>query len=106
MRRLLPGLLLPLLLAADRSEIDFDPEADFTQFKTYTLARGSVYSKKPELQNQAMHEKLEAAIRSALAAKGLTEATAKPDLEVEWTVGPPEQRAVFLHQRLAHLSQR
>jgi hypothetical protein len=94
MRRALLGIFVPLLMWADRSEIDFDPEADFTQFKTFAIRRGAVHTKKPELNNDLVHKKVEAALRARLTAKGLTEATTKPDLGVVWSLGAAERREV------------
>jgi hypothetical protein len=92
MGRLLLGLLVPFLVLADRSEIDFDPEADFTQFKTFALRRGTIHSRKPELNNELVHKKVDAALRTHLTAKGLTEVNAKPDVGVVWTLGSAERR--------------
>ena len=92
MRCLLVGLVVPLLVLADRTEIDFDPETDFTRFKTFALHGGTIHAAKPELNNDLVRKKVEAAVRARLVAGGLTEAEAKPDLSVVWTLGPAERR--------------
>lgn len=95
MRGVALGLLLPLLLVADRSEIDFDPEVDFTQFKTFALRRGTIHTKRPELNNDLVHKKVEAAIRAKLVAKGMSEVDSKPDVGVVWSLGAAERREVY-----------
>lgn len=92
MRRLLLLLCVPLCLFADRSEADFDPDTDFSQFKTFSVRRGTIRSKSPEINNDIVRKKVESAIRAQLTAKGLTEAEAKPDLGVVWSLGAADRR--------------
>ncbi|MEP7364919.1 MAG: DUF4136 domain-containing protein [Acidobacteriota bacterium] len=94
MRHIILGLLVPLLMWADRSEIDFDPEVDFAEFKTFTIHRGTIHTKKPELNNDLVRKKVEEALRARLTAKGLTETASKPDLGVVWSLGAAERREV------------
>ncbi|MBN8731719.1 MAG: DUF4136 domain-containing protein [Acidobacteria bacterium] len=94
MRLLLLGLLLPCLLLADRAESDFDPETDFSRFHTFSLRRGTIRTKKPEINNDIIHRKVEAAIRAQLTAKGLTEVESKPDLGIVWSLGASDRREV------------
>jgi hypothetical protein len=53
---------------------------------TFAIRPGRIDSRKPELNNRLFLQKIDAAIRSALAAKGLKEAADRPDLVVNFSV--------------------
>jgi hypothetical protein len=76
----------PPLAAADDHSVDFDPKADFSKFKTFTIPKGKINAKDPELNTDLVEQRIEEAIRQQLLAKGLTEA--KPaDLQVHFRLG-------------------
>ena len=97
-RLLLSALfLLPAIFADDRS-FDFDPQADFSLFKTYTLNRTVVRSPYPELSEELARKRISEAVRTELAKKGLTERALtddpKPDLIVNYRMGSGNRKKV------------
>jgi hypothetical protein len=73
-------------LAADDRTILFDPDVKFAALRTFMLREGTVSSKRPELNSPLVVKRLTDGIRSALVARGLTEAAAPADLIVEFYV--------------------
>jgi hypothetical protein len=74
-------------LRAQQVDVEFDETADFSQFKTFAIVNGQINSKAPALNNELIHKKVENEIRKALTAKGLEETSARPNLNVRWTLG-------------------
>jgi hypothetical protein len=84
---LLAGLFLSsAVLAADDRTVLFDPEVDFSTFKTYVLYEGKVQSRQPEITSQITLKKIADAIHAALAVKKLKNSSDQPDLVVEFSV--------------------
>jgi hypothetical protein len=73
-----------ILLADDRSVL-FDPDINFSAFKTFAAPDGAIASRRPEFNNPVAIRNLTSAIRGALVAKGLKEGSA-PDLIVLYRV--------------------
>ena len=91
MRRRLSAVVAGLVLSsvclvADDLSVVVDPRADLSLFKTFVVRKGKIDSPRPELDNPLFVKKLTSVIRAALAAKGLTESTDRPDLVVGYTV--------------------
>ena len=84
---LLFGLMLSsaVLLADDRT-ILFDPEVDFSTFKTFALRDGTMDSQRPELNSAITIKKLTDTVRGALIGRGLKESPDPADLVVEYSV--------------------
>ena len=94
-RLVLCGMLLFPAFADDRN-VDFDPQADFSQFRTFSLGRGVIKSGMPELNDQLVKKKIDEALRTELAKKGLTEKplneNPKSDLLVVYHMGSANKR--------------
>jgi hypothetical protein len=81
-------LLFSLAAFAQKVQIESDPEADFTKYKTFTIAEGRLNSKSPELNGDLIRKKIQLDIRRNLEAKGLTYVDSGPsDLNVRFTLG-------------------
>src|SRR5689334_13588234 len=91
----LPVLVLavPLLLADDRN-IDFDAEANFSAYKTFTIREGQLAVQKAELSGPLVRKKIEDSIRTQLTGKGLKEAESQADLVVTFRLGAADRRQV------------
>ena len=73
-------------LAADEMSVQVDPKADFSKFQTFAMRDAAINSPRPELANTLFEKKLRNAIRAGLAAKGLTEVSTQPHLNVDFTI--------------------
>ena len=88
MKTLALGLLVPLLVVAQKIEIESDPAVDFSKFKTFAIRDGRLNSQNPSLNNDLIRKRLEADIQKYLVAKGLTFVPSGPsDLNVRYTLG-------------------
>lgn len=70
-----------------RITAEFDEAVDFSKFRTFAIRDGQLRSPSPALNSELTKKHLEAAIESALTAKGLTKATGPSDLNVFYTMG-------------------
>lgn len=91
MRRLLLTVFLSVMagsvwLSADDLSVMVDPKADFSKFKTFAVRVGKIESNRPEIDNVLFAKRLTKTIRTALMAKGLNEATGRPDLFVDYSI--------------------
>ena len=86
-------LITPELLS-DNRDVDHDPQADFSKFKTFTLREGTINSKAPDLNNALVRKKIDEAIRTQLGAKGLQEVPNQADLVVTYRLGSAQKREV------------
>jgi uncharacterized protein DUF4136 len=66
--------------------VNFDPDVDFSRFKTFKVRERLIKSSRPELDNPLLEKMLERAIESALEAKGLTESDNLPGLFVDFRI--------------------
>jgi hypothetical protein len=80
------SILTTVCIAADDLNVQQDPRADLSMFKTFGLRGGTIKSERPELDNPLFANKVSRSIRTALIARGLTEATGSPDLLVDFTI--------------------
>src|SRR5580704_17933678 len=97
-RLLLFGLLcLPAVFADDRN-VDFDPTANFTLFRTFSLGRSVIKSNMPELNDTLVKKKIDEAIRMERIRKGLTEKplaeNPKSDLLVIYSMSSANRRVL------------
>jgi hypothetical protein len=79
-------LLSSAVFAADDRTVLFDPDVDFSTFKTYVLFEGKVNSRQPEITSQITLKLIADAIHTALAARSLKNSSDHPDLIVEYGV--------------------
>ena len=79
-------LITPAIFA-DNRDVDHDPQADFSKFKTFTLREGTIAVKAPDLNSPLVRKKIDEAIRTQLAAKGLREVQNQADLLVTYRLG-------------------
>jgi hypothetical protein len=92
------GLLLLPAVFADEHNVDFDPQADFSLFRTFSLGRGTIKSNMPELNDELVKKKIDEAVRNELTKKGLIEKAPgdRPmsDLLVTYHLGSANRREV------------
>ena len=69
-------LIAPAVIVAQKTSYDFEKTANFAAFKTYALKPGT------PVGQQLIDDRIVAAIGTQLAAKGLTQAAADPDVFV------------------------
>lgn len=88
-------VLSAAVLRADDHTVLFDDDADFSSFKTFTVANGTVRSERPELNSPLVIKKLGDAVRTALTSAGLKETATRGDLmatvivsAVDYGIGP------------------
>src|SRR5262245_56306298 len=80
-------LFVSFPLRADQKDTDFDPQTDFSKFKTFTLRQAQIEARAHELNSPLVRKKIEDSIRSQLVAKGMTEVQNRPDLVVNFRFG-------------------
>ena len=81
-------------LAAQKVTIEFDESRDFSDYKTFSLVRGAIHSKNPNLNNELVKKKLDDIIRKRLTERGLTEVDSRPDLNITYTLGSGKRTQV------------
>ncbi len=84
---LLTAALLPALALCQKVSIEFDEAQSFSDYKTFAIVNGTLNSRNPSLNNDIVRNNLEADIRRRLIEKGFTEVTARPDLNVRYSLG-------------------
>ena len=94
MRVLILSLLTALGAWAQHVTVEFDPAADFSQFKTFAIRDGQLNSKNPALNSELVKKRIEAAIERDLTAKGLTVASGRSDLNVRYHFGSARKAEV------------
>jgi uncharacterized protein DUF4136 len=72
---------------AQKITVQFDQDADFSHFKTFTIRPGQLNSKNPALNSDLVRKRIDADIEKALTAKGLTEVASHADLNVLYRLG-------------------
>jgi len=80
-------ILLATLTFAQKVSIEFDQAQDFSDYRTFAIIKGNLNSKNPALNNEIVQKNLETDIRKYLTARGLTESSERPDLNVRYTLG-------------------
>ena len=73
-------VLAPVVLLAQKTSFDYDKTANFAAFKTFALKDGT------KVGDPLVDNRIVAAIKSELGAKGLTESAAKPDVTVVYHI--------------------
>jgi hypothetical protein len=91
-------LLLTLLATggawAQNVTVEFDPAANFSGYKTFSIRDGRLNSKNPELNSELVKKQIEADIVRDLTARGLIQAEGKSDLNVRYTLGSARKQEI------------
>ncbi len=88
-------LLAALAAMAQHITMEFDPAADFSRYRTFSLQDGQLNSKNPALNSELVKKRIEAAIERDLAAKGLERGVpGKSDLNVRYHFGSARKAQV------------
>jgi hypothetical protein len=66
---------------------DFDHAAAFRQYRSFQMGEGKVIERGTASDNTIVKDRVDAAIRSGLATRGLVKATDHPDLIARFAVG-------------------
>jgi len=80
-------VFLPVLAFCQKVSVEFDETQSFSDYRTFAIVNGALNSKNPSLNNDIVRNNLEAEIRRRLMEKGFTEVTARPDLNVRYSLG-------------------
>ncbi len=80
--------LTPALLLAQKVSYDFNKSANFAGYKTYAFKDGT------KVGQQLIDDRIVAAIETELGAKGLTKATADPDVYVVYHVAFDKEKDI------------
>ena len=82
------GLLAVLGAYAQKVEIEFDRNADFSKFKTFAIRDGRLNSRNPSLNSDLVRKRLDDDIQKFLSGKGLSFVpSGTSDLNVRYTLG-------------------
>ncbi|HKV05944.1 MAG TPA: DUF4136 domain-containing protein [Candidatus Acidoferrales bacterium] len=81
------GLLAGRGALAQKVTVEFDRNADFSQYKTFAIRDGQLNSKNPALNSDLVKKQIEGDIERDLTARGLTEASGRADLNVVYRFG-------------------
>jgi hypothetical protein len=81
-------ILAPVVLLAQKVSYDYEKSANFAAYKTYAHKDGT------KVGQPLIDDRIDAAIDSALVAKGLTKADAKPDVFVVYHVAFDKQKDI------------
>jgi hypothetical protein len=81
------GLLAAQGARAQKVTVEFDQNADFSGYKTFSLLRGELNSRNPALNSELIKDQIEADIVRDLTARGLTQVKDSPDLHVVYHFG-------------------
>jgi len=94
-KRCLPPALAAMVLAlavvhaahAQKVMIEFDQAANFAQYKTFAIRNGTLNSRNPALNSELVRKQIESDLARDLSARGLTQASGRPDLNVFYHFG-------------------
>src|SRR4030095_16337865 len=83
------GLMTPAVIVAQKVQVDSNPSAPFATYKTYAWAAGTTAA------NPRSDQRRHASLDQRLAARGLTQTTASPDLVVTTHVTTREHQELI-----------
>lgn len=72
---------------AQKITVEFDQSVDFAKYKTFMIRNGQLNSNNPALNSELVKKQIEDDIRRDLTARGLTEVSERPDLNVVYHFG-------------------
>ncbi len=87
MRVLILTLLSAIVALGQKIIVEFDQAADFSHYRTFAIRDGQLKSRNPALNSELVKKQIESDIERALAARGLTMAAGKADLNVRYRFG-------------------
>jgi hypothetical protein len=88
MRLLVLGFLAVIAAYAQKIEIEFDQNVDFSHFRTFAIRDGKLNSKNPSLNSDLVRKRIDADIQKYFEAKALTFVPeGSSDLNVRYTLG-------------------
>jgi hypothetical protein len=88
MRFVALGFLLAMAAHAQKIEVEFDQNADFSKFKTFAIRDGKLNSKNPSLNSELIRKRIDGDIQKYFEAKGLEFAgEGRADLNIRYTLG-------------------
>jgi len=95
MRGLFVGLVLAGSALAQKIAIESDSAVDFSKFHSFAIREEQLNSRNPALNSELTKKKINADIRKALEAKGLTYVeSGRADLNVRYTLGATRRSEV------------
>ena len=83
-------VLVPFVAAAgiaQKINIQFDQNVDFSAYKTFAIRNGQLNSRNPALNSELVKKQIEGEIVKNLSARGLTQADDRADLNVFYHFG-------------------
>ncbi|HKW89469.1 MAG TPA: DUF4136 domain-containing protein [Candidatus Acidoferrales bacterium] len=80
--------------AAQKITVQFDQDADFSHFKTFTIMPGRLSSKSPALNSDLVRKRIDDDIIKALEKKGLEHVADHADLNVVYRLGADRRTQV------------
>jgi hypothetical protein len=86
--------LLAVSSAAQKVTVEFDRAADFSKYKTFAIRDGRLNSRNPALNSELVKKRFDSDIERYLTAKGLTEVSQHPDLNVVYNFGSARKMKV------------
>jgi len=87
-------LLANVSAAAQKVIVQFDRAADFSKYKTFAIRNGQLNSKNPALNSDLVKKRFDSDIERYLTARGLTEVSDHPDLNVVYRFGSARKMKV------------
>ena len=98
------GLTLTTPGVAQKIKTVFDKATDFAEYRTFSVEPGRRLKDNGVLENPYLGDQIVDAIRTELAAKGMTETTDEPDLQVNFFVGNSHSTQVDRFDHWTHRS--
>jgi hypothetical protein len=90
---ILCALAVPAALA-QKITVEFDQAAPFSDYKTFAIRGGELNSRNPALNSELVKKQIESDIVRDLTAKGLTQVTDNPDLNIRYHFGTARKTEV------------
>jgi len=88
MRFLALGFLVAMAAHAQKIEVEFDQNVDFSKFRTFAIREGKLNSKNPSLNSDLIKKRIDGDIEKYFASKGLESAgEGRADLNIRYTLG-------------------
>jgi len=91
-------LTLSLLAApaalAQKVTVEFDQATDFSKYKSFAIRNGQLNSRNPALNSELVKKQIETDIANDLTARGLTEVSDHPDLNVVYHFGSARKNEI------------
>lgn len=79
---------------AQKVTVQFDQNADFSQYTTFALREGHLNSRNPALNSDLVRKQIDADIERNLTARGLREVSGQADLNVVYRFGAARKTEV------------